>query len=194
MQIKFDEWQIRSFRADDAPALAKHGNNRAVWRNIWDKHPYPYGVADAEEWIQYAMQQDPETTFAIASGDEAIGTIGFLPQADVARLSAEIGYWLGEPFWGRGITTGAVKALTEHAFAEFEFVRLYATVMVWNPASARVLEKSGYRYEGLMRQSAFKDGEIIDQWLYATVREPRPVPDERSRPGATPSQTGAVGK
>lgn len=178
MLIQFDEWQIRSFRADDAPALARYGNNRAVWRNIWDKHPYPYGVADAEEWIQWAMQQDPETTFAIASADEAIGTIGFLPQGDVARLSAEIGYWLGEPFWGRGITTRAVQALTEHAFEEFEFVRLYATVMVWNPASARVLEKAGYQYEGLMRQSAFKDGEIIDQWLYATLRDPRPVPDE----------------
>ena len=117
------------------------------------------------------MQQSPETIFAIASADEAIGCIGMLPQNDVARLSAEVGYWLGEPFWGRGIATAALKALTEHAFTEFDLVRLYATVMEWNPASARVLEKAGYEYEGLMRKSAVKDGQVIDQWLYAIVRE-----------------------
>ena len=171
MRIEFGEWQIRSFRTQDAPALAKYGNNRAVWRNIWDQHPYPYGIEDADEWIQYAMQQSPETIFAIASPREAIGCIGMLPQGDVARLSAEVGYWLGEPFWGRGIATGALKALTEYAFAELDLVRLYATVMEWNPPSARVLEKAGYSYEGLMRKSAIKDGQVVDQWLYAIVRE-----------------------
>ena len=171
MRIEFGEWQIRSFQPEDAPSLAKYGNNRAVWRNIWDQHPYPYGIGDAEEWIRNAMQQSPETIFAIASADEAIGCIGMLPQNDVARLSAEVGYWLGEPFWGRGIATAALKALTEHAFTEFDLVRLYATVMEWNPASARVLEKAGYEYEGLMRKSAVKDGQVIDQWLYAIVRE-----------------------
>ena len=171
MQIEFGQWQMRSFHPEDAPALAKYGNNRAVWRNIWDQHPYPYTIADAEEWIAYAMQQDPETIFAIASADEAVGCIGMLPQGDVARLSAEVGYWLGEPFWNRGITTAALRELTEYAFNELDLVRLYATVMEWNPASARVLEKAGYAYEGLLRKSAIKDGRIIDQWLYAIVRE-----------------------
>ena len=171
MQIEFGEWMIRSFRPEDAPALAKYGNNRAVWRNIWDQHSYPYTIADAEEWIAYAMQQEPEMIFAIASADEVIGCIGMLPQGDVARLSAEVGYWLGEPFWNRGITTGALKTLTEYAFSELGLVRLYATVMEWNPASARALEKAGYQYEGLLRKSAIKDGRIIDQWLYAKVRE-----------------------
>ena len=97
--------------------------------NIWDQHSYPYTIADAEEWIAYAMQQEPEMIFAIASADEAIGCIGMLPQGDVARLSAEVGYWLGEPFWNLGITTGALKALTEYAFSELGLVRLYATVM-----------------------------------------------------------------
>ncbi len=171
MQIRFGAWQIRSFRPDDAPALAKYGNNRAVWRNIWDLHPYPYRISDAVDWIQHAMQQDPETIFAIASADEAIGCIGMLPQDDVARLSAEVGYWLGEPFWNRGIATEALNALTEYAFSELGLVRLYATVMEWNPASARVLEIEGYQYEGLLRKSAIKDGRIIDQWLYSIVRE-----------------------
>lgn len=171
MRIELGEWQIRSFRPEDAPALARYGNNRAIWRNIWDQHPYPYSLADAEEWIAHAMQQEPETIFAIASADEAIGCIGMLPQSDVARLSAEVGYWLGEPFWNLGITTHALKALTEYAFSELGLVRLYATVMEWNPASAWVLEKAGYQYEGRLRKSAIKDGQIIDQFLYAMVRE-----------------------
>ena len=175
MQVEFGEWQIRSFRPDDAPALARYGNNRAVWRNIWDLHPYPYGVADAEGWIQHAMQQEPETIFAIASADEAIGCIGMLPQGDVARLSAEVGYWLGEPFWNRGIATEALNALTEYAFSEPGLVRLYATVMERNPASARVLEIEGYQYEGCLREGPIKDGQVIDQWLYAIVREQESV-------------------
>ena len=171
MRIEFGQWQIRSLQLSDAPALAKYGNNRAIWRNLWDRHPYPYGIEDAEEWIQFAIGQEPETIFAIASADEAIGCIGMLPQTDVARLSAEVGYWLGEPFWNRGIVTGALQALTEYAFGELGLVRLYATVMEWNPASARVLEKAGYQYEGLLRKSVIKDGRIIDQWLYAIVRD-----------------------
>ena len=171
MRIEFGEWQIRSFLPDDAAGLARYGNNRAVWRNLWDKHPYPYRISDAEEWIKNASQQEPETIFAIASTTEAIGCIGLLPQSDVGRLSAEVGYWLGEPFWGKGVATESLRALTEYAFTELGLVRLYATVMEWNPASARVLEKAGYEYEGRMRKSAIKDGEIIDQWLYAIVRD-----------------------
>ena len=117
MRIKFGEWQIRSFQTEDAPALAKYGNNRAIWRNLWDRHPYPYGIEAAEEWIQFAIGQEPETIFAIASANEAIGCIGMLPQDDVARISAEVGYWLGELFWNHGIATGALRALTEYAFS-----------------------------------------------------------------------------
>ena len=171
MRIDLGEWQMRSFQPEDAPALAKYANNRAIWRNLWDRHPYPYGIEDAEEWIRFAIGREPETIFAIASSEEAIGCIGLLPQDDVARISAEVGYWLGEPFWNRGIATGALRALTEYAFGEIGLVRLYATVMEWNPASARVLEKAGYQYEGLLRKSAVKDGQVIDQWLYASVRE-----------------------
>ncbi len=91
--------------------------------------------------------------------------------AGVNRHSAEIGYWLGEPFWGQGIATKAVRALTEYAFAHLDLVRIYGTVFEWNPASARVLEKAGYTHEGRLRKSITKDGKIIDQLLYAIVRE-----------------------
>ena len=170
MRIDIGEWQIRSFCPDDAPALAKYLNNRDVWINMGDRFPFPFSRDDADAWIQEVMQQNPETIFAIASPTEAVGAIGVLLQGDVHRSSAEVGYWLGEPFWGLGIATKSLQALIEYAFAEFELARLYAHVFEWNPASARVLEKVGFTYEGRLRKSATKDGQVIDQFLYAIVR------------------------
>ena len=171
MQIDLGEWQIRSFRPGDAAAIAKYANNRRVWLNLRDRFPHPYFREHAEAWITQCLRQAPETSFAIASAEEAVGGIGLTPQEDVHRHSAEVGYWLGEPFWGRGIATSALRAVTEYAFAEFELVRLYAYVFEWNRASARVLEKAGYTYEGRLRKSAIKDGKSIDQLLYALVLE-----------------------
>jgi ribosomal-protein-alanine N-acetyltransferase len=113
----------------------------------------------------------PETHFAIVVQDQAVGGVGFAIQEDVFRRSAEIGYWLGEEFWGRGIATEAVRAVTEHAFAHHDLCRIYAGVFEWNPVSMRVLEKAGYAYEGRMRRSVTKAGSIIDQMVYAIVRE-----------------------
>ena len=110
-------------------------------------------------------------SYAIASDEEAIGGIGLRWQQDVHRRSAEIGYWVGEPFWGQGIATKAVRALTEYAFVNPGLIRIYASVFELNPASARVLEKAGYTYEGRLRKSVTKDGITIDQLLYAIVRE-----------------------
>jgi RimJ/RimL family protein N-acetyltransferase len=103
--------------------------------------------------------------------EEAVGGIGFTVQPDVAHRSAEIGYWLGEKFWGRGIATEALKAVTEYAFANYDLCRLYAHVFDWNPASARVLEKAGYRFEGRLKKSVTKNGQTIDQLIYAMVRD-----------------------
>ena len=171
MVIEFGEWMIRSFRSDDAEAIAKYANNRKVWRNLRDRFPHPYSLRHAEVWIDLAAAQTPETNFAIASATEAIGGIGLELGRDVHRRSANVGYWLGEPYWGRGIATGALRAFTEFAFAEFDLVRIDANVYEWNPASARVLEKAGYEYEGRLRRSITKDGQTIDQWLYAMVRD-----------------------
>jgi RimJ/RimL family protein N-acetyltransferase len=100
-----------------------------------------------------------------------VGSIGLTLQEDVHRRSGEIGYWLGEPFWGRGLMSEAVPAFTAYAIATFDVRRLYATVFEWNHASARVLEKSGYVLEGRLRKSVVKDGHTIDQLLFAYVRE-----------------------
>ncbi len=170
MRIDVGEWQIRSFRAQDTAALARYANNRNVSRNLRDAFPHPYTMAHAETWISFAAQQSTETDFAIASATELIGGIGLRLQRDVHRLSAEVGYWLGEPFWGRGIATALLRAFTEYAFAQFDLVRLYGYVYEWNPASARVMEKVGYTCEGRLQKSVVKDGQIMDQFLYAITR------------------------
>ncbi len=169
MRIEIGEWQLRSYRVKDAPALARYASNRNISRNMRDTFPYPYALSDADDWISLVMQQSPEANFAITSTDELIGGIGLTFRDDIHRRSAEIGYWLGEAFWGRGIATAALRALTDHAFANHDIVRLDASVFEWNPASMRVLEKVGYVLEGRLRKSITKDGQTIDEFLYARV-------------------------
>ena len=171
MQLPIGDWTIRSWRLDDAAALAKYASNAAVWINLRDSFPFPYTKEDAGAWLGAVSMQVPETAFAIASPQEAIGGIGLQFQYDVYRKSAELGYWLGEPFWRKGIATLAVQAITVYAFRRFDLERIYAAVFGWNMASARVLEKAGYRLEGRFRNAVFKDGRITDQLMYGIVRK-----------------------
>jgi [ribosomal protein S5]-alanine N-acetyltransferase len=136
-----------------------------------DLFPHPYTLVEADRLLAISSQQNPVTKFAIAVDDEAVGGIGLTLQDDVYRRSAEIGYWLGESFWGRGIITAAVRTITRFAFDTFDLTRIFANVFAWNPASGRVLEKAGYLREGVMRQSVFKEGQMIDAFLYAITRD-----------------------
>ncbi len=171
MEIPIGDWKIRKYKAKDEAALVKYANNYNVWINLRDGFPHPYTRKDARTWVRFANNQRVITNFAIASEEEVVGGIGLTFQPDVHRISAEIGYWLGEPFWGQGIATRALKALTGYGFAKFDLERIYAGVFDWNPASARVLEKAGYTFEGRLRKSIIKDGKIIDQLMYAILRE-----------------------
>jgi [ribosomal protein S5]-alanine N-acetyltransferase len=170
MNINLGEWQIRPWRDGDIAALVNYANNENIWMSVRDIFPHPYTRKDALEWLEQAAKQ-PVTNFAIASLTEAIGGAGFTPQEDVYRKSAEIGYWVAEPFWGKGIATLAVNAIVQHAFANFDLVRLYATVFEPNRASARVLEKCGFQLEGRLRKSITKHGCTTDSFLYALVRD-----------------------
>jgi RimJ/RimL family protein N-acetyltransferase len=163
--------QLRPWRTDDAASLVRHASNRKVWINLRDTFPHPYTPADACQWLDRVTVLRPITHLAIAVGGEAVGGIGFEPQADVLRRSAEVGFWLGEPFWGRGIATAALVALSAHAFATTDLCRLFAYVFEWNPGSMRVLEKAGYVREACLRRAVVKDGRQIDQFLYALVKE-----------------------
>ena len=138
--------------------------------NLRDRFPHPYSLEDARNFIRMAQQKEPESFLAIEVGGEAVGSIGFTPGTDVERVSAEIGYWLGEPYWGRGIVTEAVKAVTAFAFDQFEFTRIWAVPFEWNIGSCRLLEKAGYSLECRMKKSVKKDGQIVDQFLYAKTR------------------------
>ena len=171
MELVLSRCVLRSWHPRDVPSLVRNANSRQVWRNLRDRFPYPYTAADAERWTREAPSTIPETHFAIAVGAEAVGGAGLELQQDVHRRSAEIGYWLGEPYWGRGIATEAVRALTAFGFRMFDLCRIYACVFEWNPASMRVLEKAGYSLEGRLRKSVTKDGQTIDQLLYAILRE-----------------------
>jgi [ribosomal protein S5]-alanine N-acetyltransferase len=163
--------RLRPFRRDDDTSIAHHADDRAVWINLRDRFPSPYHLEDARDWLGMVVGQTPSTDFAIEVEGHAVGSVGITLGADVFRRSAEIGYWLGRSFWGRGIASAAVRAVTEHAFEQFDLNRLHAGVFAWNPASARVLEKAGYVLEGRLRSAVTKDGRTTDQLLYAITRE-----------------------
>ena len=171
MKLELASCSVRSWEWRDRDAIVRHANNRKISINLRDRFPSPYTANDARSWLENVVGRKPETNFAIAVGDEAVGGIGFSLQPDVAYRSAEIGYWLGEEFWGRGIATEALIAVTDHAFSNYNICRLYAHVFEWNRASARVLEKAGYAFEGRLRKSVTKEGQTIDQFMYAMIRE-----------------------
>jgi [ribosomal protein S5]-alanine N-acetyltransferase len=167
--IQLNGFSLRRWRQGDESSLSKHADDYDIWINVTDRFPNPYTVADAQEWILASTKNEQLRDFAIVVNDEAVGGIGFLPQKDVFRRSAEIGYWLGKQYWGRGFMTQAVTAVTEYAFKNVDLCRIYAGVFAWNPASAKVLEKCGYEFEGRLRNAITKDGKTTDQLLYSKV-------------------------
>ncbi len=181
---------LREARDDDVPSLARYANNRAVWINLRDGFPHPYALDDAKRFVAMIRDHQPPTILVIESegccdgtadsrglpqfraGDrEAIGAIGLTLHRDVERVSAELGYWIAEPFWGRGITTAAVRAMVTYAFETFPLTRVYALPYAANVPSARVLEKAGFRLEARMRRAVIKDGRVQDQLMYAITDE-----------------------
>ena len=171
MPIATSYGSIRSWSMGDVPALVKYADNRNVSQRMRDAFPYPYTTADANAFLGIVARQNPVTFFAVATSDEAIGGIGITRNADVHRLTAEMGYWLAEPYWGQGIMTETARAFSDFAFGAFGPVRIYAEPYEGNAASCRVLEKAGFTLEGRMRRNVIKDGRILDQYLYAKVLE-----------------------
>jgi RimJ/RimL family protein N-acetyltransferase len=169
MRIPLSRAEVRSWQPGDAETLAAYANNRKIWRNLRDAFPSPYTVEDARAFIHSSLAQVPESRFAIVVDGQAVGGIGFFFRDDVERVSAEVGYWLGEAFWGRGITSEALRAVTQYAVQTHQLTRVFAVPFEWNLASFRVLEKAGYTLEARLRRSAIKDGQVVDQLLYAYV-------------------------
>jgi ribosomal-protein-alanine N-acetyltransferase len=161
---------IRDWATGDLAALVRHANNRNIWINVRDRFPHPYREEHGREFLSRISTQAPQTTWAIGADGEAVGGIGLMLLTDVERVSAEIGYWLGEAYWGRGIATDAVRGVTAAAFRDFDLLRIFALPFADNVASIRVLEKAGYQLEGRMPQSAIKDGVVRDQLMYGAYK------------------------
>jgi ribosomal-protein-alanine N-acetyltransferase len=167
VELRLERCTIRNWRFDDAESLGKHANNRHVWLGLRDAFPHPYTIENANEFLRRAIAEHANTFFCIDIEGSAVGGIGITIGHDVHRHVAELGYWLAEEFWGRGIMTEAVSAFVSHCFMKFPLNRIYAEPYANNPASARVLEKAGFVLEGRLRNNVVKDGKVLDSLLYA---------------------------
>lgn len=166
VRIELDSLVLRPWQTADEPALVRHANNRSIWRNVRDRFPHPYTERDAKLWIKIANRDTTMLNLAMEVDDEAVGGLGIIFKDDVYQRTAEIGYWLGEAYWNRGLTSRAVAALSDYIFAHYNIVRLYAGIFESNAASARVLEKAGYTFEARLRKNVFKDGQVMDELVY----------------------------
>lgn len=170
MELPCNLCLLRTWRESDAEAITRHANDRDIWLNLRDRFPHPYRTADAIDYIRSVASQTPPLSFVIVVGDDPAGGIGLRLGEDIEQCSAELGYWIGRRYWGRGIMTAAVRGITAYAFASLDLLRVFALPFTDNAASVRVLEKAGYVREGLLRSSAIKAGRVRDQYLYAAVR------------------------
>ncbi len=171
MRIELAQCVLRSFKMEDAPALAEGANNRKIWLNLRDRMSHPYSLADAETYLNRVTKDENARVACIEIDGKAAGGIGLHPGEDVHRRTAELGYWLAESYWGRGIATAAARAFVEYGFANIPLDRIYASAYAHNSASVRVLEKCGFQFEGRMRRNVIKDGVVLDSLLYARVRD-----------------------
>lgn len=171
MRIRTPSSILRKWRLDDAESLLKHANNPRISATMRDAFPYPYTAGDALSFLTMAAGQADGLFLAIERENEAIGGTGIHPLDDVKRRTAEIGYWLSEPYWGRGIATDAVRAIIPVAFGEFDLLRLQAGVYSNNPASMKVLEKCGFFREAVHRQAITKRGVVLDEVVFALLKK-----------------------
>lgn len=167
------ECTIREWRAEDKAALAALLNNKKILDNLRDGLPYPYTEGDAAEFISAMRAADKMKTFAfaIAAGEALVGSIGAFRCENIHARTAEMGYYIGEPYWGRGLATGAVRQVCKFIFEHTDIIRIFAEPFAYNTASCRVLEKAGFQLEGVLRGNAVKNGKILDMKLYALVKE-----------------------
>lgn len=180
---------IRKWRLSDAGDLAAALSNPKVLNNLRDGLPYPYTERDAEDYIRAMLSADENSTFAFAVtvDDRCIGSIGAFRQGNIHGRTAELGYYLAEEYWGRGLMTQAIGKLCQWVFAHTDILRIYAEPFSYNTGSCRALEKAGFHYEGLMKNNAVKNGKLLDMKLYALTRDKEPFTVRRLPPELLPA-------
>ena len=165
--------RIRKWELSDAKDLAAALSNKKVQDNLRDGLPYPYTEQDGKEFISAMLSADENETFAFAItvDNMVLGSIGIFRQGNIHRQTAELGYYIAEEYWGKGIMTEAVKQICEYVFGDSDIIRIYAEPFAYNIASCRVLEKVGFQYEGTLRSNAVKNGKVIDMKMYSLIKE-----------------------
>ncbi len=161
---------LRPWQLSDLPSLVKHGNNKKIFDNMRDMFPYPYTEEAGIKFLHRIMADKPTKVFAIEIDNEACGSIGIFPQEDISRINAELGYWLSEKHWGKGIITAAVKEMVKYGFETWPIQRIYAIPFPENKASQKVLQKAGFRLEATIEKSIIKNNIIQDELIYAIRR------------------------
>ena len=165
--------EIRSWKVDDANDLALALNNKKILDNLRDGLPYPYTVADATEYINAMLSADSDKTyaFAIVYDNKVVGSIGVFRKENIHSKTAEMGYYISEAYWGKGIGTSAVKQTCKFIFSNTDIIRIFAEPFATNIASCRILEKVGFSLEGILRKNAIKNGTILDMKMYSLVKD-----------------------
>lgn len=165
--------RIRKWELSDAKDLAVALSNKKVQDNLRDGLPYPYTEQDGKDFISAMLSADENETFAFAItvDNTVIGSIGVFRQENIHRQTAELGYYIAEEYWGKGIMTEAVRQICECVFSESDIIRIYAEPFAYNMASCRVLEKAGFQYEGTLRSNAVKNGKVLDMKMYSLLKE-----------------------
>ena len=183
------KYELRKWRLSDAKELAAALNNKRILNNLRDGLPFPYTERDAAEYITAMRSADENDTFAyaITAEDHVIGSIGAFRQGNIHRQTAELGYYLAEEYWGQGVMSGAIRQLCDIIFQTTDILRIYAEPFSYNAGSRRALEKAGFRYEGLMKSNAVKNGKVVDMALYSLTRSLEPYPVRRLAPEEYPA-------
>ncbi len=169
--LKCEGFLLRPWHQDDAAGLVKHANNSKIAVNLRDGFPYPYTLKEAHRWLAMVAENRDDIILAIELNGEAAGGFGLHGLKDVYRYNCEIGYWLSEVYWGRGIMTRAIGEMVDHAFNHTRWLRLFACIFENNPASMQVLEKNGFRKEAIHKRAVMKEGKLMDEHMYALLRE-----------------------
>jgi len=169
MHLQDNEIYLRPLDLSDKFDLANIANNPNIAKNLRDGFPNPYTLADAEFFIEKIANNSSNYIFGIFHEQKYCGNIGIHPGSDVYCKSAELGYFIGEKFWSRGIATRAVKLIIDYTFDKLDIVKIYAGIFEYNPASMKVLEKNGFKQEGILRKSVYKNNKFYDEYRYGLV-------------------------
>lgn len=163
--------RLRRLAITDKKVIAQLCNNKKIWDNLMDRFPFPYSEKDAEEFINLTLKESPQYNFGIIYKEDLVGVIGLIKQKDVYKLSAELGYWLGEPYWGLGIATQATKLMINYAFERLGLIRLFSGVFDFNKASQCVLEKAGFKLDCILEKAVIKNEIICNEYRYSILKK-----------------------